>query len=355
MFDHDARPNVGSPRGRGSERQLTRHFGLAHQEIDDSLLTDPKWIEWTEATWSLNCVQFSTASGKAELPSLTVTLYRQANGLLRQPPFIPYLPVQFQTSTTTKISRLSEQWLDVGAALATYIRSTGMSGSMTLSPSLLDARPFQWEGFRVEPRYTYSSRLPLTTSNMNPSVGKNVRKASRLGYSASRSNDWESIYRCLKGTAQAKGFRSPLRLEHLRQAHRVLGEDAFRGYIATDPSGRVVSGGIRLFKEGGTAIDWQQGTDREQLNSGVNQLLYDFSIQDLATYGASAFEFSGANIPSVAAAKAAWGMPLTPLLSIADPNLRTHAQDLIAVVKRARSGTRRLPNSVRPREPSEQV
>ena len=118
----------------------------------------------------------------------------------------------------------------------------------------------------------------------------------------------------------------------------LLGDESFRGYIGYNKHGEVVSGGIRLHLPGGTSVDWSQGTVRSELKSGINQLLYMEVLKDLAKSGAVAFDFVGANIPPVAAAKATWGFPLVPYITVRTPDFRHLAKVTLQVGKRLFKG-----------------
>ena len=49
------------------------------------------------------------------------------------------------------------------------------------------------------------------------------------------------------------------------------------------------------------------GTQRAELASGAVPLLISYAFEDLSAAGARAFDWEGANIPSIAAAKERWG------------------------------------------------
>jgi hypothetical protein len=112
----------------------------------------------------------------------------------------------------------------------------------------------------------------------------------------------------------------------LKLAAGLIGDDSFRGYVVLDPAGVVVSGGVKLHIPDGVAVDWIQGGIRSHLQNGVNQLLYAYVLEDLTAAGAVAFNYAGANIPSVAAAKASWGLPVVPYLTIGAAGRRSIAE-----------------------------
>jgi len=188
--------------------------------------------------------------------------------------------------------------------------------SLLLPPGITDGRPFAWAGMRVGVSYTYAIPLPMDPKAVSSSVRQKIRKAQSGKYSVSRSDDWAGILECLTATEGAKGFSHRIQARDLALGVDLMGEERFRGYLVRDHKGRPVSGGVRLHTPGHHAIDLVQGTQRAVLPDGANQLMYDFVLRDLTDEGATGFDLCGADIPAVAKAKSAWGMPLVPQLSI---------------------------------------
>ena len=273
-------------------------------------------------TWGLHPLRVAYSQPGRSLPRLEGVLYLNNRGLVRSPPLNPFMPFVFYPTNTSKVDKLSAQWVAVTSLLAEDLATRGLVGRFSLPSGMLDGRSLQWKGFNVQIRYTYSDALPLDPSMRDAAVRKRIRKAMDAGYVAARSDDWAAIMHCLSETETEKGFSHHIGVESLRLAAELIGDDSFRGYVVRDPKGTVVSGGVRLHTENGVAYDWIQGTIREHLKYGVNQLIYAYVFEDLANAGAVGFDYGGANIPSVAAAKASWGLPLVPCLTIGAKDLR---------------------------------
>jgi hypothetical protein len=101
----------------------------------------------------------------------------------------------------------------------------------------------------------------------------------------------------------------------LELASRLLGEH-LRAYLCYAPDGEPASVSVVLHRSGGPAIGWVGGTRTAHLSSGAAQLVDRFSLDDLHACGATGFDWGGANIPGVSAAKAAWGSRLMPCYAI---------------------------------------
>lgn len=306
-------------------------FTLADKLAPPTVLGLEAWVEC--ASTGLRAERVSFAAKGSDLPRLDGVIFLDKRGRVRQPPLMPYLPFTFTPTPTDRTARIYRQWISVAALLAKDITRRGIVKFIALPPSILDARPFQWAGLNVEIRYTFASALPVDKSQFDSSVRKNIRRAADAGYFVERTHEWDAVMACLRDTESAKGFSHGLDASSLASSSRHMGDETFRGYVVRNSAGAVASGGVRLHLPGGTAIDWVQGTLRGYLSDGVNQLMYAHVLDDLTAHGASGFDFGGANIAAVAAAKATWGMPLVPYLRVSGYDLR-HAYRTARSIKR---------------------
>jgi hypothetical protein len=82
---------------------------------------------------------------------------------------------------------------------------------------------------------------------------------------------------------------------------------------------------VVLHAPGGVAIDWVAATATDHLKSGATQALIRFTLQDLQDNGAKRFDFAGAGLPSVSAAKACWGGRLVAYPTLTQQTFKTAA------------------------------
>ena len=288
----------------------------AHLLAPPSVLGSDGWVAWQAEKSGLTPERVEYTARGNDLPRLEGTIYVDKKGRLRQPRFGPYLPLSYTTTPVDRTEKLYRQWISVAEPFAQEIVKRGVVGYIALPPGMLDARPFQWAGLDVKLHYTFASPLPIDPAQYKLEVRKRTRKAIKAGYVAERSTDWDEIMACLVDTEAAHHFTHKLDAQALSRVHTLMGDESFRGYVVRDQDGVAVSGGVRLHQTGSTAIDWLQGTRRSHLSGGVAKLMYSHVLDDLAAAGASDFDYGGANINSVAAAKAAWGIPLVPYLNV---------------------------------------
>mgnify|MGYP000943308148 CR=1 FL=1 len=278
------------------------------------------WLKWNEEKWNIKAERVVYTKNGKEYPKLEGVLYTNKKGQVLMPPRNPYLPFQFSDSTN-KNDRLYVDYQDIMKLFIDDLLRRGLYGVLAFPPGFIDARPFQWSNFIVEPRYTFIQDMN-TTYEYAKHIKKNINKALEKEYSVEISSDWNAIADCLRGSEVRKGFSHDTPVEDLKKCSYLLGSDVFRGYLVKDKEGKPVSGGLRLVLKGGITIDWSQGAFYEHLKNGVNQLIYDFVLKDSKEAGARGFDWVGANIPPVALAKSAWGVPLVPYLTIRRKDLR---------------------------------
>lgn len=270
------------------------------------------WLQFNEEKWGYKPERVLYQIPGKELPKLEGVFYLNKRGHVVVPPRNPYLPLQFTPTPTEQPYRLYTQWLVVSEMLAEDLQKRGFRGNISFPPGFIDGRAFQWLGVNVGIHYTFVAPLPINDKLLDASVRKNINKAVRGSYSVTLSEDWEAINYCLKKTEEVKNFSHLFSSRELEYACKILGKKSFRGYLCKSSKGEPVSGQIKLFLAEGVSIDWSAGTDRDHIKNGVNQLLYKSSFDDMAEDGGEIFDLCGANIESVANAKATWGFPLVP-------------------------------------------
>lgn len=280
-----------------------------------------QWAEFNRLKWNCQVVtaRFKAASSEAYAESL---FFLNEDGKLYLPPLNPYHPTLFQPTPTTRVYRIERQWHEVAAGLIGELLQVGGYASFCLPPEITDIRPFLWEGFKVDVKYTYRLKLPYDPSFISQSVRGRYKKADSLGYYSARSYNMEEVHSCLFGTEERKGFSHELSASDLELARSLLGDQAFRCYVCYSPDGEPVSANISLLLNRSKALGWIAATKSEHLSGGVAQQLQRFELDELAASGVTEFDFGGANLPSVSEAKAQWGGELVPYYVIRNPGFK---------------------------------
>lgn len=293
------------------------------------------WLKFNEETWGFKSERVVYRLPGKELPSLEAVLYLDKRGRVRMPPCNPYLPLQFSSTSTEKNCQLYTQLTTVMKLLAEDIKRRGVSGSINFPPGFLDARAFQWLGYDVTFRYTFVTKLPINFDEMDKRIKGHIEKAKKLGYRAERTCDWDNVLYCLNKSATYQGFDNILSAPVLLNLDKALCGNLI-GHISYDKNNMPVSSQLRINIKNGVTIGWQAGTDRDHTVNGVNQFLYNFSLEDMVLSGGKYFDNCGANIESVARAKAAWGFDLVPYINIVDHSFVGKAKKVVGHVRGAR-------------------
>lgn len=297
--------------------------------MDYTVLALDGWLEFNHRKWGLSPVRFSLSENAGRRPAVKLVAYTDSKGRIKMPNLNPYVPMTFLSTATESIPRLERQWLSVSDLAVDEFRERGVVNAISFPPSVVDVRPWQWSNFQVKVRYSFYINFPYDGDAAGRSVRKQIRKAAKLNYTCERTSQMRDVIQCLEDTEERQGFTYRLGIEDLERCERLLGPDVFRAYVCYAPNGDAASARVILSYPGASAVDWIAGTKGDYLNSGCTQLLISFALEDLEFAGACGFDYAGANIPSVAAAKAEWGGQLVPYYTIRQPNLRGLAHYMI--------------------------
>jgi hypothetical protein len=176
-------------------------------------------------------------------------------------------------------------------------------------PSLGDGRAFQWRGWRVVPRFTY--RLPLGDPDamlaaFEHNARKQVRKALDAGLTVHRAESADEVLGTYAASYRRHRLASPVSADLLRRVVAdVLASGLGRAYVQRDGEGRARAFRI-ILTNGPHACEWIAGSDSDSLSQGGASLLVWRILSDLSgTHGE--YDFMGANTPSIARFKRAFG------------------------------------------------
>jgi len=283
------------------------------------------WLEFNRYKWGVKPLRVRLSEEGKELPAIEAVLYLNRRGRIVQPPLNPYLPIAFHPTPTDKITRLYRQWQSMSKLLAEEFVKRGVKGSIAFPPEVVDVRQWQWSGFLAETRFTFYIDLPFDEKICDYSERKQINKALKRDFicEIATKDTFPEVIGCLVETEKRQVFRYRLNVKDLETALHLVGEETFRVYVTRSSAGEVACARIVLSSSGSRGIDWVAGTKTKFLNSGATQLLISYVLSDLTRQGATGFDFGGANLPTVSAAKAVWGGKLVPYYVVRPLNLRT--------------------------------
>ena len=293
-----------------------------------SVLSLEGWLEFNRYKWGLKPLRVRLTESEKDLPAVEAVLYLDRKGRIVQPPLNPYLPVTFYPTPTDKTPRLYRQWMRASKWLVEEFVRRGVKGSVTFPPEVKDVRQWQWNGFLAEVRYTFYFELPYDLGLADSSKRTQVNRARRAAFvcEIATKHMYPEVIACLRETEARQKFTYRIDVKDLETALHLLGEKTFRVYVCRSNTGEVACARVVISTPGLRAIGWLAGTKKKFLDSGATQLLIWHTLNDLAQQGATGFDFAGANLPTVSAAKAEWGGKLMPYYLVTPLNLRTLAR-----------------------------
>lgn len=157
---------------------------------------------------------------------------------------------------------------------------------MECSPQYGDPRPYRWNGFDVEPSFTYRIDLESRTSeevlnSFSKSLRREIRDGQEMDLSISRRGvtGARKVYESTRDRYEEQGIEFPLPWEFMRDLVDALDERA-RVYVAESADGEFLSGIVALYSND-AAHFWKGGTRRSYRNVSVNSLLHWRIISDV--------------------------------------------------------------------------
>lgn len=307
-------------------------------ELDQSrnVLSLDGWMEFNKRKWGFEPLRVTYTDGRSEIPAVEAVLYLDRRGRVTQPRMNPYLPVTFAPSPTESMPKVYRQWDRLSEAFAHDLAKRGVRGSIALSPDVTDIRQWRWHGFIADVRYTFRLGVPHSLEATDPAVRNKVNRATRAGFTCTLASkeQCDEVIACLRASEIRQGFSYRIEASDLALASECLGEQSLRAYLCRSPEGEAAAARVVIAAPRHRCVDWAAGTKAEYLSSGATQLLIWEVLNDLEALGAGGFDFAGANIRSVSAAKADWGGVLVPYYGISTLNVRTLARLGLAMVRR---------------------
>ena len=305
------------------------------------------WLKFNEEMWGYKAERVMYTLPGKDRPALEGVLYLTKDGKVKQPPLNAYLPLQFYPTPTEKNCQLYSQWMSVAKLLAEDIKKRGISGYVSFPPGYTDGRWFQWLGFDVTFKYTFVSELPYSEKILDASVRNKIKKAKNADYTIEHSCSWDDVIYGLQKTAKFKKFDKLWTANMLEKCSNML-DGYLLTHVAKSIDGTPVAAQVKSIWPSGVCACIGAGSDRTYINSGVNQLLYFESIKAVIATGTKYFDYCGANMEMVAQAKAAWGFPLVPYITLVDNSLPQKTRRFIAShVPGARSAYHKLSGLLR--------
>jgi hypothetical protein len=212
----------------------------------------------------------------------------------------------------------------LASAMGRFAQATWM-----LPPSHTDARPLTWAGWSLATRYTYIGRLPTDPAAFSSAVRRTIGKAEAEFSVVEDAALAPAAARLMRGAFARAGRRFRVPDEATAAvAGALVNAGLARVFAAVPAGGGEPAAALVAAHDDRTAYYWIVGGEP----GPATTVLLAHALPELAAGGLAAFDWAGANVPSVAEFKRRFGPELVPVIRA------RHAAGPLGLVARLRGG-----------------
>lgn len=200
--------------------------------------------------------------------------------------------------------------------LSKYIANRFNWSILYLHPSITDTAVLKQQDWSVDQRHTYLLDLrdeEKLYAKFDSALKRNINKCDKNQFLFKDGfDDFKQFYSLWKTTFEKQNIKPPLKLDEFSFIYQKLQQKNFTKTVsAYNKNGELAAGTIFLV-DNDIAYYWASAFDREYSATGVNQLLLWEGLKGLSGAGVEAFDFVGADTPSIANYKKRFGGQLIP-------------------------------------------
>jgi len=183
-----------------------------------------------------------------------------------------------------------------------------------------DPRPYEWNDFSLEPRFTYvvdveGETIETLMKGFSKSLRREMRKEDELDISIETEGIDSAlrVYEDVIDQYRKHDDSAPISRSFLRDLLSSLDDELWRVYVARTPDGEYQSGIITLYSPD-LAYFWQGGVTASYEGVSVNSLLHRVILEDLLTdpqlESVTGYDLVGANTERLCEYKAKFNSDL---------------------------------------------
>jgi Acetyltransferase (GNAT) domain len=250
---------------------------------------------------------------------------RERLRVLTMPPLTATLGPWVQRSNAGRARALSREMELLGALEAGLPRADVFS--QQFSPTMFNALPFRWSGYRLEVQYTHRLEGLQSEEALWRGLRGNIRREIRKARKRVAVRDdlaIDAFHAVWAKTFVRQGMRPPVSLTDLERIHAACAaHDAGAMLFAVDDAGRVHAVAYAVW-DSNAAYYLLGGGDPELRTSGATSLLL-WELIMRARQVTDVFDFEGSMIASLDRFFRAFGGRQTPYLHVFRANHRGRA------------------------------
>lgn len=166
-------------------------------------------------------------------------------------------------------------------------------------PGLLDARPFKWTGYHIEPIYNYiidlSKGVDYVWEQFKKNIRQNISRAIRRGISVEEGSkdDLEWIYETFTKRYEEQGRKVSISKRYLLDLYDFFHPQNMKIFVAKYNS-ELVGGMVDIYYKD-KVVSWLGNTKANVENVSPNELLQWGAIKYAIEHGLKYYEEMGAN------------------------------------------------------------
>lgn len=236
----------------------------------------------------------------------------------------PYGGIIFKNKETTKVRENEKYKNDIINSIQEKILNKKYDSiSLTNSPSFLDIRPFIWNGWGSQVRYTYCFKLD---SDIDSTISRNVRrslkKAQKNNISIETENSVSIFYRLFKMTYDKQNLKPPVSKEFISDLLDVIySKKLGEMWVAKTEDGDVASAEIITY-DNKRAYRWAAASDPSFKNTEATTFLLYSIFCDLFKRGYNEINLMAANTPHLTKFISSFNPTLVPYYSVEKTSLK---------------------------------
>ncbi|MFA9504123.1 GNAT family N-acetyltransferase [Natrinema sp. H-ect1] len=184
----------------------------------------------------------------------------------------------------------------------------------------VDPRPYEWNDFSLEPKFTYvldceGETIESLMKGFSKSLRREMRKQDELDLSIEREGIESAlrVYEDVVEQYRAHDDPPPISRPFLRDLLTSLDDELWRVYVARSPDGEYQSGVVTLYSPD-LAYFWQGGVTATYEGVSVNSLLHRAILEDIcsdpALESVTGYDLVGANTERLCEYKAKFNSDL---------------------------------------------
>lgn len=307
------------------ELRLEEAIDVIDENSDELEITDPfHTVGWFKSIGSskLGELKFLILYDDNTIASIFPLFYRRFFGfkILLRPPATPYFGPIYKKPATTKLSRVTHRRQEYTKALSRYVGRRFYGGEIFLSPEFYDLREFTWNGWDSSVRFTIINRIDdvdYLWKELKSKVRNKIRGVNNNEYRVEISDEIEPLMEMMAKTYEWQNKSDPLNEEfYTGLRENIIKRDAGKIYYLVHPDEGVLSARVVLIYEY-RAYDLLAGSDRTEgvFNYDLNVYFIWKIFEDLSET-VKYFDFTGANMRSIAHFKSNFEGELTPFFQV---------------------------------------